>query len=132
MRNKLGGFVVVLVTLSLVVAAIAAFKPLIGIYAWEQQCGELVAEDGGYGGQSAVRTGAGGAGFNSVVCTNLTSNAVYFGGSTVAASSGYPICTTSSCAGKTLSLDTHGGQMYCATAANLDGGYQPVRCMSGK
>jgi len=89
----------------------------------------VIDEDGGVAA-NPVNCGAGG--YTSVTCTNEngSANTVYLGAATVTADDGYPICSV--CAGgSALGIDTHQGQMYCATnSASADGG-TPILCICG-
>jgi hypothetical protein len=128
-KQSLTAAAVLIALVCFVALTATAFKSLINVQAWEQQCTELVTEDGGFSGQAVISADDG---LNSVTCSNLSSNIVYFGGSTVAAAQGFPVCTSASCAGKTFAIDTNNGQVWCTTAADLDGGYQAVRCIAGR
>lgn len=70
-------------------------------------------------------------GYNTLLCSNVSSTAVYLGHSLVTTANGYPICSTlSTCATKTLALDTNQGQVYATMAARVDGGVV-LRCVAG-
>jgi hypothetical protein len=67
-------------------------------------------------------------GYNSVMCQNTSSTAVYFGGSGVTTSNGFPVCSGSSCAVNTISLDVTGKDLYAIVASDT----VAVRCIAGK
>lgn len=128
--RRLGGAIAVVVCIAAVAFVSFAFKPLREVASARVLC-PAIDEDGGIAAAS-VSCGAGG--FNSVTCTNVadSTNVVYFGSSAVTSSTGYPVCTTaSSCAGSTLSIDTHKGDLYCTTNTDSADGGTPIKCLCG-
>lgn len=109
-----------IVIVAAIVAAAAtalAFKTLTGVTQMAVGCGTTA---------TAITTGDG---YNSILCSNINSTEVYFGGSTVATTTGVPICDdTDLCAGSSISIDTNQGQLYCRTAS----GTVEIRCIVGK
>jgi hypothetical protein len=67
-------------------------------------------------------------GFNAIMCANTSTDVVHFGGSTVTAANGMPVCAdTALCIGPVLALDTVQGELYCIAAAPTE-----IRCITGK
>jgi hypothetical protein len=127
MKNRFAAAFVLLALTLIVVVAATAFKPLVDMQSVVVQCTEQTTEDGGYGGQAPI-TGS----YNSLVCANTSDNPVYVGGSTVTSDDGFRICAADECEARSISVDTYTGQLFCLTTANLDGGYQPIRCLVGR
>jgi len=121
-----------LVTVAAMLAVLAvgglAFKTLHHVKSERVLC-PVIDVDGGVVAQELATGGS----YNSIACTNTGSEPVYFGGSSVTTSSGFPVCTDSSnCAGSAWSLDTQRGQVYCTTATATHDGGTPIRCIYGK
>ena len=115
--KKYSTTIIILIAINLIMMFNLAFKPLINLQSKNITCTSA----------SAVQiTGA--SGFSSLICANTSAaNTVYFGGSDVSSTNGYPVGNCANCASDYISLDTHQGQLYCRGSAD-----QEIRCIVGE